>query len=96
MATDDGALAYSRLPIPYPKDGAVQHRRQLGLYAFRKAGLKTYATLDPGPIEQAEGIEMLRFLEHGYRVKMVRVPDDDGIPVDTPADLERVREMMAE
>ncbi len=95
MATDGAALAYSRLPIPYPKDGAVQYHRQLGLYAFRKTGLETFADRSPGPVEQAEGIEMLRFLEHGYRVKMVRVPDFDGIPVDTPADLERVRKMMA-
>ena len=95
MAADGTALAYSRAPIPYPKDSAVQYHRQLGLYAFRKTGLETFAAQGPGPVEQAEGVEMLRFLEHGYLVKMVRVPDDDGIPVDTPADLERVRKMMA-
>jgi 3-deoxy-manno-octulosonate cytidylyltransferase (CMP-KDO synthetase) len=89
------ALMYSRQPIPYPKDGPVQYHRQLGLYAFRKSGLETFASEKPGPVEAAEGIEMLRFLEHGYRVAMVRVPDDDGIPVDTPADLQRVREMLA-
>ncbi len=95
MAADGTALAYSRAPIPYPKDGAVQYHRQLGLYAFRKTGLVTFAAQCPGPVEQAEGVEMLRFLEHGHRVLMVRVPDDDGIPVDTPADLERVRKMIA-
>jgi CMP-2-keto-3-deoxyoctulosonic acid synthetase len=38
---------------------------------------------------------MLRFLEHGYRVAMVLTPDDNAISVDTPADLERARELMA-
>jgi len=89
------ALAYSRQPIPYPKDGPVQYHRQLGLYAFRKLGLETFSAKQPGPVEAAEGVEMLRFLEHGYSIKMVRVPDDDGIPVDTPSDLKRVRDMMA-
>lgn len=89
------ALAYSRLPIPYPKDGSVQYYRQLGLYAFRKVGLETFAAHRPGPLELAEGIEMLRFLEHGYDVAMVRTHDDDGISVDTPADLEQVRRLIA-
>lgn len=69
--------------------------RQLGLYAFRRKGLEVFAELKPGPIEQAEGVEMFRFVEHGHRVQMIHVPDDEGIPVDTPADLDRVRQMMA-
>jgi 3-deoxy-manno-octulosonate cytidylyltransferase (CMP-KDO synthetase) len=89
------ALAYSRLPIPYPKDGSVQHYRQLGLYAFRKTGLETFAAHRPGPLEQAEGVEMLRFIERGYGVAMVQTPDDDAISVDTPADLEQVRRRIA-
>lgn len=40
----------------------------------------------PGPVEEAEGIEMLRFLEHSYAVAMVRV-EDAGMAVDTPEDL---------
>jgi 3-deoxy-manno-octulosonate cytidylyltransferase (CMP-KDO synthetase) len=88
------AMAYSRAPIPYPQGAAVQFRRQLGLYAFRRSGLEVFSKLAPGPVELAERVEMLRFLEHGYRVQMVRVPNDDAIPVDTPADLERIREMM--
>lgn len=89
------AMAYSRLPIPYPKGGAVRHLRQLGLYAFRREGLQRFASLRPGPLERAEGVEMLRFIEQGYSVMMVQVPNDEGIPVDTPADLDRVRAMMA-
>ncbi|NDV88058.1 3-deoxy-manno-octulosonate cytidylyltransferase [Aurantimonas aggregata] len=95
MTVSGLAMAYSRLPIPYPKGGAVRHLRQLGLYAFRREGLERFAALKPGPLEQAEGVEMLRFVEHGYGVQMVQVPNDEGIPVDTPADLDRVRALMA-
>ena len=95
MTVTGMALAYSRLPIPYPKDGSAQFYRQLGLYAFRKVGLETFAAHRPGPLELAEGVEMLRFLEHGYGVAMVRTPDDNAISVDTLADLEQVRRLIA-
>jgi 3-deoxy-manno-octulosonate cytidylyltransferase (CMP-KDO synthetase) len=88
------ALSYSRLPIPYPKDGAGEYNRQLGLYAFRKSGLEKFAAHKPGPVERAEGVEMLRFLEHGYEVAMVRTPDDNAISVDTLADLDAVRRLI--
>lgn len=95
LRADGTALAYSRQPIPYPKSAAVRYRRQLGLYAFTRRGLELFAGLEPGPVEQAEGIEMLRFLEYGYDVRMVEVVDR-SIPVDTLADLERVRLAMAQ
>ena len=88
------ALAYSRAPIPYPKSGEVQYLRQLGLYAFRKKALEIFANTSPGPVEEAENVEMLRFLERGHSVLMVEVKDD-SIPVDTPSDLERVREAFS-
>jgi 3-deoxy-manno-octulosonate cytidylyltransferase (CMP-KDO synthetase) len=94
VSPDGRALAYSRQPIANHRDGAVEYYRQLGLYAFRRAGLETFAALCPGPKELTENVEMLRFLEHGYSVAMVRVPDDDGIPVDTPADLMKVSRMI--
>lgn len=88
------ALAYSRLPVPYPKTGTVVHRRQFGLYAFRRKGLKLFSELEPGELERAEGVEMYRFVEHGHDVLMVQVADDPAVPVDTRADLERVRSLM--
>mgnify|MGYP003652274099 FL=1 len=94
MRIDGRALAYSRMPIPFPKGAKVDFQRQLGLYAFRRAGLKHFSTHRPGPIEQAEGVEMFRFLEHGADVLMVETPSDGAIPVDTISDLERVRAMM--
>jgi 3-deoxy-manno-octulosonate cytidylyltransferase (CMP-KDO synthetase) len=93
-ATNGNALAYSRLPVPYPRGLAVTFKRQLGLYAFRKSGLELFSKTAPGPLERAEGVEMLRFVEHGYAVRMVQVANDDAISVDTPADLERVRDLM--
>src|SRR5262249_52499052 len=95
LTPDSMALAYSREPIANCKRGAMEYYRQLGLYAFRKRGLEVFATLRPGPIERVLRVEMLRFLEHGYRVAMVRVPDDNAIPVDTPTDLEKVSRMLA-
>jgi 3-deoxy-manno-octulosonate cytidylyltransferase (CMP-KDO synthetase) len=87
------ALAYSRQPIPYPRSDVVSFRRQLGLYALTRSGLELFARLTPGPIERAESVEMLRFLENGYDVRMVEVVNC-SISVDTPEDLERVRKVM--
>ncbi len=93
LCRDGTAMAYSRQPIPYPKGGEVTYLRQLGLYAFRKSALQIFSELTPGPVECAEGVEMLRFVEHGHQVQMIEV-EDESVPVDTEADLHRVREMM--
>jgi 3-deoxy-manno-octulosonate cytidylyltransferase (CMP-KDO synthetase) len=88
------ALTFSRQPIPYPHNSAIPaYFRQLGLYGFTSAGLRTFATTAPGPVESTEGIEMLRLLEHGHAVQMVKV-NDKGIAVDTPQDLERARSLL--
>ena len=94
LRVDGTALFYSRHPIPYPKGMATKYLRQLGLYAFKKNGLQLFSEFEPGPLERSENVEMLRFLERGYKIQMVQVRDD-SIPVDTEADLERMREMMA-
>ncbi|MBO11697.1 MAG: 3-deoxy-manno-octulosonate cytidylyltransferase [Planctomycetaceae bacterium] len=95
LKVDGLALAYSRLPIPFPRGGTGLYRRQLGLYAFRRKGLEIFGDHQPGPVEQAEGVEMLRFIEHGFEVAMVKTPADHAVSVDTPEDLERVRSLMA-
>ena len=94
LSRNDRALFYSRQPIPYPKSSTTHYLRQLGLYAFRKSGLQVFAEHEPGAVENAEGVEMLRFLEYGYEVLMVKV-SDNSIPVDTEADLSRVIELMS-
>lgn len=91
---NQAALCFSRQPIPYPKEGPATYNRQLGLYAFHKKGLEMFRNAPRGPIESAEGVEMLRFLENGYKLLMVAV-EDHSIPVDTESDLRRVISLMA-
>lgn len=83
------ALYFSRSRIP--ASGAVlQH---IGLYAFRTSALEDFAARSRGPLERAERLEQLRFLEYGHTVRVVQV----AVPspsVDTPADLEHVRSLI--
>jgi len=84
------ALSYSRLPIPLSFRKQAVHYRQLGLYAFRRESLAFFAATPQGPVEEAESVELFRFLEHDRAVLMVEV-EEKGIAVDTPADLEKAR-----
>ena len=94
LRADGCALAFSRQPIPYPHTAIrPTYHRQLGLYGFTGPGLHAFATTTPGPVERAEGIEMLRLLEQGVAVHMIKV-DETGIAVDTPQDLERAQSLM--
>ena len=91
------ALYFSRAPIPYardPRGGWPPLYRHIGLYAYRRSALLVLATLEPTPLERAESLEQLRALEHGIRIKAVETTYD-SIGVDTPADLEQVRRLMA-
>ena len=93
------ALYFTRAAVPWRRraDGAVPAGvyRHVGLYAYRRNFLLHVAALEPTPLEQAEQLEQLRVLEHGYRLLTVQVP---GAPagVDTPEDLERVRCLLAD
>ena len=86
------ALAYSRLPIPLAFRSRGGHYRQLGLYAFHKDALEFFAATKQGPVEQAESVEMYRFVEHDKPVLMVPV-EESGVAVDTPADLYKARQI---
>ena len=83
------AMYFSRSPIPYNIAGgdriAYKHK---GIYAFRKRALLAFRDLPIFPLEAAEKIEALRFLEHGRTIKMVETPVS-GIEIDTPEDLAR-------
>jgi 3-deoxy-manno-octulosonate cytidylyltransferase (CMP-KDO synthetase) len=90
------ALYFSRSLIPYPRKRdnftAYEH---LGLYAYRKDFLMTYINLPQSRLEINESLEQLRVLEAGYRLKVaVSAHPYDGVSVDTPEDLERVREIV--
>ena len=88
------AIAFSRYPIPFIKGETVPWKRQLGLYAFRQSILKQFLHWPRGELERAEEIEMLRFLEHGHRIKMVEISEEDSIPVDYPDDIEKIESII--
>ena len=99
------ALYFSRAVIPWDRDafaaetgrlppGAV-HYRHLGLYAYRVGFLKRYVALMPCELEQRESLEQLRVLWHGGRIHVGVAGALPGPGVDTPADLERIRELLA-
>ena len=98
------ALYFSRAPIPFhrggppadlPRQGGIYAYKHLGLYAYRREFLIRLAALPQTALEQAEALEQLRALEHGHRIRAVET-EHDSIGVDTPADLERVRQTIAE
>jgi 3-deoxy-manno-octulosonate cytidylyltransferase (CMP-KDO synthetase) len=93
---DGYALCFSRAPIPFVRPGhpAPPGWRHMGLYAYRREFLLRLAGLPQTPLERAEGLEQLRALEHGFRIKTVETTVDT-IGVDTPEDLERVRQLVA-
>jgi 3-deoxy-manno-octulosonate cytidylyltransferase (CMP-KDO synthetase) len=94
---DGFALYFSRSPLPYWRDGvrgAVLAHKHIGLYAYRRDFLLTFARLAPTPLEQAEQLEQLRALEWGFRIKVVEVATA-SVEVDTAQDLERARELFA-
>lgn len=92
------ALYFSRSRIPYSNGTAAPALLHLGIYGYTKAFLQRYVTLDPTPLEQAEKLEQLRALEHGYKIKVgiVKVKSRGG--VDTPEDyaafVKRLRERV--
>ena len=87
-------LFYSRAPIPYPKVRVeYDAHKHIGVYGFRRNFLQTFTTLKPGRLEKIEGIEQLRAIEHGYRIRGVET-EHDTISVDTPGDLEDARRAM--
>jgi len=94
MDQHDDALYFSRAVIP----GLIGKQtrtfyKQLGLMAFRREALEQFARLTPTPHEKSESVDMLRFLEHGVAIRMVRTAHKT-IAVDTPADLERVKKAL--
>jgi 3-deoxy-manno-octulosonate cytidylyltransferase (CMP-KDO synthetase) len=87
------ALYFSRSKIPYCREDGVCFKH-IGLYAFRREFLLSFAALSQTPLERAESLEQLRALEHGYRIRAVETRFE-SIEVDTPDDLERVRRRMS-
>ena len=94
------ALYFSRAPVPFGSTALINASsptpvfKHIGMYAYRRDFLLAFAALPRTALEQAESLEQLRALEHGFRIRAVEV-DDESVEVDTPDDLERVRRFMA-
>jgi 3-deoxy-manno-octulosonate cytidylyltransferase (CMP-KDO synthetase) len=98
------ALYFSRAPIPFARDAfangittmpsGLPAFRHIGIYAYRARFLSEYARLAPAAIEQAEALEQLRALWHGYRISVMVTEKAPHAGVDTPADLELVRKLI--
>ncbi|MEP7255665.1 MAG: 3-deoxy-manno-octulosonate cytidylyltransferase [Ferruginibacter sp.] len=89
------ALFFSRSPIPYHRDKNIVpvYYEHIGVYAFRKQALLNFTTWPITPLEAAEKIECLRYLENGVPLKMV-ITRYMGIEIDTPEDLERAAKLL--
>jgi 3-deoxy-manno-octulosonate cytidylyltransferase (CMP-KDO synthetase) len=87
---NNNALFFSRSPIPYHRDKNLSpvYYEHIGVYAFRKQALLNFTAWPITPLEAAEKIECLRYLEKGVPLKMV-VTEYMGVEIDTPEDLER-------
>lgn len=89
------ALFFSRSVIPYPRDVAAAklYYEHIGVYAFRKQALLNFTSWPMTPLEAAEKIECLRYLEYGVSIKMV-VTDYMGVEIDTPEDLAKAAKLL--
>ena len=98
------ALYFSRAPIPWWRDGSTAGApaigplaplRHIGIYAYRAAFLRRFPSLPVSPLETIESLEQLRVLWHGERIAVHLSEHAAGIGVDTPEDLQRVRDLLA-
>ena len=95
---DDGALYFSRAPIPCDRDHEPElasglYVRHLGIYAYRGAFLKRYVAEAPCALEKTEKLEQLRALWMGAKIAVVRT-EDEGVGVDTPEDAIRIEAIL--
>lgn len=88
------ALLFSRSPIPFNHTGIdIQRFQHIGVYAYRPEALKRYCSLSPTPLEQAESLEQLRWMEHGYDWHVATVKSKP-LSIDTPKDLELAESLL--
>ena len=89
------SLLFSRSPIPFHRDKTVSpiYYEHIGVYAFRKQALLNFSNWQMTPLEVAEKIECLRYLENGVPLKMV-ITEYMGVEIDTPEDLEKAIQLL--
>lgn len=92
---NNNALFFSRSVIPYPRstDSPIVYYEHIGVYAFQKQALLNFTNWPMSPLEAAEKIECLRYLENGVSIKMV-VTEYMGVEIDTPADLIKAAKLL--
>lgn len=98
MDEDDFAIYFSRQCIPFLRSVEKEKwleqfnfYKHIGMYAYRSETLKEICSLKPSRLERAEGLEQLRWIENGYKVKTA-ITDEEALSVDTPEDLEQFME----
>ncbi len=88
------ALYFSRHAVPFPRNPRVEPlKKHVGLYAYRRDVVLAFAGWQPTPLERAESLEQLRFMENGVRIKVVR-GEAPAIAVDTPEQADAVRKLL--
>jgi 3-deoxy-manno-octulosonate cytidylyltransferase (CMP-KDO synthetase) len=94
------AIYFSRSPIPFLKDFEVKdwliHMdffKHIGIYAYRKDVLEAITRIKQSTLEKAEGLEQLRWIENGYKIKMV-LTEYEPVSIDIPSDADYVRELL--
>lgn len=89
------SLFFSRSVIPYPRDKnmSIPYYEHIGVYAFRKQALLNFTSWPMTPLEAAEKIECLRYLEYGVPLKMV-LTQYMGVEIDTPEDLIKAAKLL--
>lgn len=101
LNNNNEAIAFSRSVIPHirgiePQQWLNHHTfyKHIGMYAFRAKTLDQLSQLQPSPLEKAESLEQLRWIENGYRIR-VAVTSQETIGIDTPQDMERALQLLA-
>lgn len=91
----NNSLLFSRSIIPYPRNenASVNYYEHIGVYAFRKQALLDFTSWPVTPLEDAEKIECLRYLENGTPLRMA-LTNYIGVSIDTPEDLEKAKTLI--
>ncbi|MGH9467320.1 MAG: 3-deoxy-manno-octulosonate cytidylyltransferase [Terriglobales bacterium] len=94
MDERERALYFSRAPIPFPRNGAPRYYKHLGFYAYSRSALRSFHAWAPTALEQAEGLEQLRFLFHGVGIQMAQTRWNT-IGIDTREDVAAAEQALA-
>ena len=93
---ENNVLLFSRatIPFPYRPNSSYDHYHIIGAMAMRREFLKQFIKLPQTPLELREGVEQLRIIEHGFKMRVVK-GDYKNLGVNTPNELEKVRKIVS-